>query len=183
MNRGTWQATVHGVARVRQDLVIQPPPPNQLKDHWLSLPQGKDQKGHTMRSITHSGLLNSCLENSKDRGAWQAIVHGVTKSQTWLVTEHTHYSFSHQASFHSVLPLVWSTLQEILEIIPIFFLCHRDQKHIITNHNLSIFLGSWNDRWTCPITGRYWQFSVMERKLNFDSGYFDYFLRLGPNYL
>ena len=26
----------------------------------------------------------SCLENSMDRGAWQAAVHGVTKSQTWL---------------------------------------------------------------------------------------------------
>ena len=25
-----------------------------------------------------------CLENSMDRGAWQAIVHGVTKSCTWL---------------------------------------------------------------------------------------------------
>ena len=24
----------------------------------------------------------SCLENSMDRGAWQAIVHGVTKNQT-----------------------------------------------------------------------------------------------------
>ena len=24
----------------------------------------------------------SCLENSMDRGAWQATVHGVTKSQT-----------------------------------------------------------------------------------------------------
>ena len=26
----------------------------------------------------------SCLENSTDRGAWQAIVHGVTKSWTQL---------------------------------------------------------------------------------------------------
>ena len=26
----------------------------------------------------------SCLENSMDRGAWQAIVHQVTKSQTHL---------------------------------------------------------------------------------------------------
>ena len=26
----------------------------------------------------------SCLENSMDRGAWQATVHSVTKSQTWL---------------------------------------------------------------------------------------------------
>ena len=30
-----------------------------------------------------------CLENSTDRGAWQATVHGVAKSQTQLST-HTH---------------------------------------------------------------------------------------------
>ena len=29
-------------------------------------------------------LQYSCLENSMDRGAWQATVHGVTKSQTQL---------------------------------------------------------------------------------------------------
>ena len=29
-------------------------------------------------------LQYSCLENPVDRGAWQAIVHGVTKSWTWL---------------------------------------------------------------------------------------------------
>ena len=29
-------------------------------------------------------LQYSCLENSIDRGAWQAIVHGVAKSQTQL---------------------------------------------------------------------------------------------------
>jgi len=29
-------------------------------------------------------LQYSCLENSMDRGAWQAIVHGVTKSRTRL---------------------------------------------------------------------------------------------------
>ena len=29
-------------------------------------------------------LQYSCLENPMDRGAWQAIVHGVTKSQTQL---------------------------------------------------------------------------------------------------
>ena len=28
----------------------------------------------------------SCLENSMDRGAWQATVHGVAKSQTRLLT-------------------------------------------------------------------------------------------------
>ena len=29
-------------------------------------------------------LQYSCLGNPKDRGAWQATVHGVTKSRTWL---------------------------------------------------------------------------------------------------
>ena len=34
----------------------------------------------------------SCLENSMDRGAWWATVHGVAKSQTWLkwLSMHTH---------------------------------------------------------------------------------------------
>ena len=32
-------------------------------------------------------LQYSCLENPMDRGAWQAIVHGVTKSQHNLVTK------------------------------------------------------------------------------------------------
>ena len=29
-------------------------------------------------------LQDSCLENSMDRGAWWAIIHGITKSQTQL---------------------------------------------------------------------------------------------------
>ena len=33
----------------------------------------------------HGNLFQySCLENPMDRGVWQAIVHGVTKSRTWL---------------------------------------------------------------------------------------------------
>ena len=31
-------------------------------------------------------LQYSCLENPMDRGAWQAMIHMVTKSQTWLAT-------------------------------------------------------------------------------------------------
>ena len=31
-------------------------------------------------------LKYSCLANSMDRGAWQATVHGVTKSRTQLST-------------------------------------------------------------------------------------------------
>ena len=35
-------------------------------------------------------LQNSCLENSMDRGALWATVHGVTKSQTQLSNSHGH---------------------------------------------------------------------------------------------
>ena len=34
-----------------------------------------------------SPLQYSCLENPTDRGAWQAIVHRVTKSRTQLLEE------------------------------------------------------------------------------------------------
>ena len=33
-------------------------------------------------------LQYSCLVNPMDRGAWQATVHGVAKSQTWLNDQH-----------------------------------------------------------------------------------------------
>ena len=35
-------------------------------------------------------LQYSCLENPMDRGAWRAIIHGVTKSQTRLKLLSTH---------------------------------------------------------------------------------------------
>ena len=37
-----------------------------------------------------NSLQISCLENLKDRGAWRAIVHGVTKSCTGLKQLNTH---------------------------------------------------------------------------------------------
>ena len=37
-------------------------------------------------------LQYSCLENSVDRGAWQATISGVTKSQTGPKDTHTHTS-------------------------------------------------------------------------------------------
>ena len=54
----------------------------------------KNLPANTGRQETHTGrapgggysnpLQYSCLENPMDRGAWQATVHRVTKSQTWL---------------------------------------------------------------------------------------------------
>ena len=42
-----------------------------------------------------NALQYSCLENSMDRGTWQATVHGVTKSQTQL-SDFTFYTDSNQ---------------------------------------------------------------------------------------
>ena len=36
-----------------------------------------------------NSFQNSCLENSMDKGAWSAIMHGVVNSQTEQLT-HTH---------------------------------------------------------------------------------------------
>ena len=56
-----------------------------------------------MGSISESGrfpgggsdnpLHYSCLENSMDRGGWQATVHGITKESdmTLLLSTHTHH--------------------------------------------------------------------------------------------
>ena len=38
--------------------------------------------GKTPREGNGNSLQYSCLENPTDRGAWQATVHGVAKSQT-----------------------------------------------------------------------------------------------------
>ena len=48
-----------------------------------------------------------CLENSMDRGAWQASAHGVAKSQTWLsnftFTFHYHALEKEMATHSSVI--------------------------------------------------------------------------------
>ena len=50
-------------------------------------------------------LRYSCLENPMDRGAWQAAVHGVTKSRTrlkWLST-HAQVCYTHKTAFQVIL--------------------------------------------------------------------------------
>ena len=60
---------------------------------------------HVSLLATHSSTL--CLENSMDRGAWYAAVHGVTKSRTWLrdftFTFHFHALEKEMATHSSVL--------------------------------------------------------------------------------
>ena len=93
MDRGAWQATVHGVAK------------SQRLNKWcsikISMNSGCLGGSDGQKSACNAGdpgsspgwgrspgegngypLLYSCLENSMDRGAWQATAHGVTRSQT-----------------------------------------------------------------------------------------------------
>ena len=55
-------------------------------------------------------LQYSCLENSMDRGAWWAAVHGVAKSQTWqsdfTFTFHFH-ALEKEMAIHSSILSWW----------------------------------------------------------------------------
>ena len=99
MDRGAWQATVHGVAESR----------TRLSDFTFTFtlaeifPVAQMAKKNEKNKITSlryifnyvipqevvgegngSPLQYSCLENPMDGGAWQATVHGVAKSRTRL---------------------------------------------------------------------------------------------------
>ena len=47
--------------------------------------------GRSPREGNGNPLQYSCLESSMDRGAWWAIVHGVTKSRTRLSDLHFYF--------------------------------------------------------------------------------------------
>ena len=51
--------------------------------------------GRTPGEGNGNPLQYSCLENSTDRGAWWAAIHGVTKSWTRLSYTHTHTHTHH----------------------------------------------------------------------------------------
>ena len=90
MDREAWWATVHGVAKSR----------TRLRDltYWEA---GASLIVQTVKNLLASGRLRSdrlsgrspgegngyplhysCLEKSRDRGAWWATVNGVTNSRT-----------------------------------------------------------------------------------------------------
>ena len=72
---------------------------------------GKERGYHGYAPVNSSGngtsLQYSCLENPMDRGAWQAAVHGVAKSQTRLsdfpFTFHFHALEKEMATHSNVL--------------------------------------------------------------------------------
>ena len=57
---------------------------------WIKLYKNEELTG----TSNGTPLQHSCLENPMDGGAWWAVVHGVTKSQTWLEQLHFHFSLA-----------------------------------------------------------------------------------------
>ena len=105
MDREAWHAAVHGVTKSQTQLSYWTELNPDLHDFLVSLipvggfPGGSDSKesansAKDLGSIPGSGrspkegngnsLQYSCLENPMNGGAWQATVHGVSKSQTQL---------------------------------------------------------------------------------------------------
>ena len=59
-------------------------------------------------------LQYPCLKNSMDRGAWQATVHGVAKSLTWLKSFHfTSILFQALCCLSDMLHNLWFSLMNI----------------------------------------------------------------------
>ena len=55
-----------------------------LRQSRIRLQHGRPRLGRSPGGGHGNPLQDSCLENPMDRGAWQATVHGVAKSQTRL---------------------------------------------------------------------------------------------------
>ena len=75
MDRGAWQAIVHGVTRVRHDLVTKPPPPPYLRAAEIEI--------ETLLTLLISGIS---FKNHKERGKvslWELVksVNGTKKNE------------------------------------------------------------------------------------------------------
>ena len=96
MDREAWRAAVHGAAK-SQTWLSNWTTNNRVEPKGLPCSSNGEESacntgdpgsipgsGRSSREGNGSPLQYSCLENPMDRGAWQATVCGIAKSQTWL---------------------------------------------------------------------------------------------------
>ena len=114
MDRGAWWASVHTDAKSQTQLsihvsiklsqvvlVLKNLPANAGDRRDVSWTPGSGRSP----GVRNSNMLQySCLENSMDRGAWQAMVHGVKESDA---TEHTHTSTNKHKAIITKTVLWW----------------------------------------------------------------------------
>ena len=102
-NQETDFDTIHGLYWASQvALVVKNPPANAGDARDTS---STPKWGRSPGVGNSTSLQYSCLENSMDRGAWQATVHGAAKNQTWL-NDWAHIGFIWISSVLHTLPLV-----------------------------------------------------------------------------
>ena len=101
MDREAWHAVIHGVAGSQTRLS------DWTELNWMvkNLSAGAGDirdaglvpgSGRSPGGGNGNPLQYSCRENLMDRGAWQAIVHRVAQSQTWLKRLSIHaYTHTH----------------------------------------------------------------------------------------
>ena len=107
-----------------------PPVESLLWSRWQTLWWSQETQETRVKKIPWkrawqlTPVFTSCLENPMDRGAWRAIAHRVTKSQTWLKRLSTHTLSYLEASFWpSVLnvdALLLSTASRTGAIMPLW---------------------------------------------------------------
>ena len=90
MDRGAWQATVHGVARVRHDWVTKPPPP------WLIRADLWQKPTRRCKAITLQLKINNFLKEQQKRETKQKSSRFRPRSLSWYGTTWVFRGASHQ---------------------------------------------------------------------------------------
>ena len=102
-------------------------------------------------------LQYPCLENSTDRGAWQATVYRVSKSQTQLSNFH----------FHGIKML--STLSNFLFILPIklhvTFTSFEERPNTVFHVEKNIYIKVYSDFIDIPANQLFWDYWLIFRRV------------------